>query len=77
MQALRRQFPTSEGYSEMFKTKFKFTNQPPSERKIEIKFARGHSDEWMLALESMDKVSVTSQYKYPLQIATFLLWKSC
>jgi len=50
----------SEGYSEIFKTKFKFTNQPPSERKIEIKFGRGHSDEWMLALESTDKVSVTN-----------------
>ena len=50
----------SEGYSEMFKKRFKFTNQPPSERKLEIKYERGLSDEWMLALESADKVCVTN-----------------
>ena len=51
----------SEGFSEMFKKRFKFTNQPTSERKIEIKFERGLSEDWMLALESTDKVCVTSK----------------
>lgn len=41
-----------KGYSEILKTKFKFINQPPGERKIKISYERRHSDEWILALQS-------------------------
>jgi len=65
MQALEKQFPVAEGYREIvFKQRFKFTNQPPSERKLEIKYERGIPGEWMLALESADKVCVTNTYTY-------------
>ena len=50
----------SEGYHEMFKTEFKFTNQPPSERKIAITYERRISGEWILALQSADKVRFTT-----------------
>ena len=57
MQALRRQFPVAEDYEEICTTEFIFTNQPPSERKIEIKFPeRVLSSEWILALQSADQV---------------------
>lgn len=49
----------SEGYREIFRREFKFTNQFPNERKIEIKFERRDSGEWILALESGDKVCIT------------------
>jgi len=57
MQTLRRQFPVSEGYCEVFKTNFKFTNQ---EREIQIKYEKKGLDEWMLGLQSTDKVCVTN-----------------
>ena len=47
----------SEGYCEVFKTNFKFANQ---ERKIEIKCEKKGLDEWMLGLQSTDKVCVTN-----------------
>ena len=47
----------SEGYCEVFKTNFKFTNQ---ERKIKIKYEKKGLDEWMLGLQSTDKVCVTN-----------------
>ena len=51
----------AEDYHEIFKTEFKFTNQPLSERTIEINFERRDSGEsWMLALQSADKVCVTT-----------------
>ena len=46
----------SEGYREFWRREFKFTNQPPSERRIEINFERRDSGEWILALQSADKV---------------------
>ena len=50
----------AEDYHEIFTTVFKFTDQPPSERKIEIKLEeRKDSREWVLALQSADKVCVT------------------
>ena len=63
MQALRRQFPVAEDYQEIFKTEFKFTNQPLRERKIEISFEKRDSGEWVLALQSDDKVCGANAYK--------------
>ena len=53
----------SEGYREIFNERFKFTNHPPSEAdKIEIKFEKEFSDEWMLALQSAThEVCVTNK----------------
>lgn len=48
----------SQGYREILSTRFKFTNQLLSERKLQIKYERRLSDEWMLALMSTDKVCV-------------------
>ena len=59
MQALRRQFPVTEGYREISRTEFRFTSQPPNEKEIQIKFERRDSGEWILALQSADKVCVT------------------
>ena len=62
MQALRRQFPVSEGYDEILKLWFRFASHPPSEaNKIVIKFEKELSDdhEWMLALQSAKQVCVT------------------